>query len=91
VRESINLLLYGFLAHTDRDRAKEWDALSPGGRATIYLIVQRALFDLFYCLNLLDSVILCWLDHPDAVVPKLGEVNCDDDDAAKPESCETDE
>jgi len=74
VKNAVDLMLYGFLAHTKTDPAKEWDSLSPGGKATIYFIVQRSLFELFYCLNLIDSVILYWLDQPDAPIPALGQV-----------------
>lgn len=77
VKEAIDLMLYGFLAHTKTEPAKEWDAISPGGKATIYFIVQRSLFDLFYGLNLVDSVILYWLDKPEAPVPVLGNITCD--------------
>ncbi len=74
VKASIDIMLYGFLAHTKTQPAKEWEAISPGGKATIYFIVQRSLFDLFYCLNLVDSVILYWLDKPESVIPTLGNV-----------------
>jgi hypothetical protein len=83
VKEAIDLMLYGFLAHTKTEPAKEWDAISPGGRATIYFIVQRSLFDLFYCLNLVDSVILYWLDKPDVPVPTLGTVTCEEGNPAE--------
>jgi hypothetical protein len=78
-KEAIDLMLYGFLAHTKMEPAKEWDAISPGGKATIYFIVQRSLFDLCYGLNLVDSVILYWLDKPDAPIPALGNITCDDE------------
>jgi hypothetical protein len=77
VKEAIDLMLYGFLAHTKTEPAKEWDALSPGGKATIYFIVQRSLFDLFYGLNLVNSVILYWLDEPETPVPVLGQITCE--------------
>ena len=77
VKEAIDLMLYGFLAHTKTEPAKEWDALSPGGKATIYFIVQRSLFDLFYGLNLVDSVILYWLDEPNTTIPILGKIICE--------------
>ena len=74
VKDAVDLMLYGFLAHTKVEPAQEWDRLSQGGKATIYFIVQRSLFGLFYCLNLLDSVILYWLDQPEAPIPCLGDV-----------------
>ncbi|WLD11908.1 hypothetical protein [Planctellipticum variicoloris] len=52
VKDAIDLVLYGFVAHTKAGSADEWDSISSGGKATIYFIVQRSLFDLFYCLNL---------------------------------------
>ena len=88
VKEAIDLMLYGFLAHTKTDPAKEWDAISPGGKATIYFIVQRSLFDLFYGLNLVDSVILYWLDKPDTPIPVLGNITCDDEGTKKSASTE---
>ena len=81
VKEAIDLMLYGFLAHTKTEPAKEWDALSPGGKATIYFIVQRSLFDLFYVLNLVNSVILYWLDEPNTPVPILGNITCEGEDS----------
>jgi hypothetical protein len=79
VKEAIDLMLYGFLAHTKIRPAKEWDSMSPGAKATIYFIVQRSLFDLFYCINLVDSVTMFWLDKPDTPVPPLGKVKCNED------------
>ena len=79
VKEAIDLMLYGFLAHTKTEPAKEWDTISPGGKATLYFIVQRSVFRLFYALTLVDSVILYWLDKPDAPIPVLGNITCDDE------------
>lgn len=62
VKNAIDVMLYGFLSHTKTDPAKEWESISPGGKATIYFIVQRSFFDLFYCLNLVNSLIIHWLD-----------------------------
>ncbi|HEY4760175.1 MAG TPA: hypothetical protein VIH42_06315 [Thermoguttaceae bacterium] len=74
VKAAIDLLLYSFLSHTDIEKAKEWEQLTPGAKATIYFIVQDALLDLFYCLHIVDSIIMYWLDKPEADIPKLGDV-----------------
>src|SRR6266446_1877057 len=67
----------------------DWDAVPFKGfdrdhfrsamQISIYFIVQRSLFDLFFGLNLVDSVILYWLDKPDAPIPVLGNITCDDE------------
>lgn len=78
VKNALDLMLNGFLAHSGTDKADEWESLSPGAKATLYFIVQRSFFELFYCLNLIDRVILYWLDEPTKDVPKLGNLKHDE-------------
>jgi hypothetical protein len=74
VKNAIDLMLYGFLSHTKVEPAREWERLTPGAKATIYFIVQHSLIPLIRCLHIVDSIIMYWLDKPEANVPKLGDV-----------------
>jgi len=69
--DSLELLFYGSMSHTLKDKANEWDSLSLMLQQAIFFNVQSGMFALIRCLSIVDSVIMYWLDKPSEPVPPL--------------------
>jgi hypothetical protein len=73
--DCLKLLFYGSMSHTLKENANAWDSLSPMMQHAIFFNVQSGMFTLIRCLSVVDSVIMYWLDEPDAQVPTLEGLN----------------
>lgn len=69
--ELLRLWLYSGRFHTDVDKAEKWESMPEPMRMEAEATLQARIPNLVNCLTTVGTVVLWWLDEPDAEVPPL--------------------